>query len=336
MLGISALPISEFDLIARYFDREELKPDAAQSSRIPLGIGDDCALLEPPEGTQLALSTDTLVAGVHFLADADPGLIARRALAVNLSDLAAMGAEPLAFTLALTLPKTNEAWLESFSQGLADMVQTYRCPLIGGNISRGPLSITIQVQGSIEKGQALTRQGARPGDLVFVSGQLGAAGLATSLLINGMKLDTPDRKDLHRAYYEPQPRIALGRACVGLANAAIDISDGLLADMEHIARQSQVGVELEANKIPVAATVRTFMTNMGDPSRGLSLALTAGDDYELLLTLAPDDAVRLQELAEGINVRVTQIGQVLSGKGVRCLDKQGNEITVAGKGYRHF
>ncbi|NBS27119.1 MAG: thiamine-phosphate kinase, partial [Gammaproteobacteria bacterium] len=172
------MAVSEFDLIKDYFNRPGLVPTPEQSERIPLGIGDDCALLELPPEKLLAVSMDTLVADVHFPAKADSELIAQRALAVNLSDLAAMGAEPLAFTLALTLPKAESTWLEGFSRGLQDIIQRYQCPLIGGDITKGPLSITIQVHGLVDKSRALTRNGASIGDLVFVSGELGAAGLA--------------------------------------------------------------------------------------------------------------------------------------------------------------
>ncbi|MGA1741626.1 MAG: thiamine-phosphate kinase [Pseudohongiellaceae bacterium] len=330
------MAVSEFDLIKYYFNRPGLVPTPEQSDRIPLGIGDDCALLELPPEKLLAVSMDTLVADVHFPAKADSELIAQRALAVNLSDLAAMGAEPLAFTLALTLPKAESTWLEGFSRGLQDIIQRYQCPLIGGDITKGPLSITIQVHGLVDKSRALTRNGASIGDLVFVSGELGAAGLALSLMGNGMSLDKSDTKALHNAYYQPVPRLALGQALGGIASAAIDISDGLMADLGHIAKQSSVGIELDAKSIPVAAAVRNFMAAMGDRNKGLNLALTAGDEYELALTVAESRQEELQKKALAFNVPLTLIGRVVAGTRVKCIGADGLELEIKTTGYQHF
>tara|TARA_R110000824_G_scaffold336_10_gene2351 strand:+ start:36042 stop:37034 length:993 start_codon:yes stop_codon:yes gene_type:complete len=330
------LAVSEFNLIRDYLNKPGLIPTPEQAASLPLGIGDDCALIDLPAGKLLAVSMDTLVAEVHFPSKADPALIAQRALAVNLSDLAAMGAEPLAFTLSLSLPSTEASWLEAFSQGLKHMVQGYQCPLIGGDISKGPLSITIQVHGLVDRGQALTRSGASVGDLVFVSGELGAAGLAVSLLNNGMSLDKTDRKALHAAYYQPVPRMSLGQVSAGLASAAIDISDGLLADLGHIAELSGVGIEVDAASVPVAQAVKNFMSAMGDKNKGLNLALSAGDDYELLLTVPASKQALLQQRAEQIHVPLSLIGTVVTGNRVKCLDRDGREIEVTTKGYQHF
>ncbi len=330
------MAVSEFDLIKTYFNKPGLIPTKEQSARIPLGIGDDCALIELPPEKLLAVSMDTLVADVHFPAKADPALIAQRALAVNLSDLAAMGAEPLAFTLALSIPKADESWLQAFSLGLETLVQTYHCPLIGGDITKGSLSITIQVHGLLNKGKVMTRSGAKPGDLVYVSGELGAAGLAVSLMNNGMSLDKPDTKELHTAYFQPVPRVNLGQGCAGLASAAIDISDGLMADLGHIAKQSDVGIELNAKAIPIARGVKRIMSAMGDKCRGLNLALTAGDEYELALIVAEDQQEALQQTAVDLNVPLTLIGHVVKGTRVKCLDNDGHEIEVKTSGYQHF
>lgn len=330
------MAVSEFNLIKTYFNKPGLIPNTEQSARIPLGIGDDCALIEPPPEKLLAVSMDTLVAGVHFPEQAEANLIAQRALAVNLSDLAAMGAEPLAFTLALSLPKADEAWLQAFSLGLETLVKAHNCPLIGGDITKGPLSMTIQVHGLLEKGKVLTRKGAKPGDLVFVSGALGAAGLAISLMSNGMSLDKPDAKELHEAYYQPTPQLALGQSIAGLASSAIDISDGLMADLNHIAEQSSVGIELEAKAIPVAKAVKNFMANMGDKSKGLNLALTAGDEYQLAITVAEDKQEKLKQKATEIKVPLTLIGRVVNGTRVKCLNSNGQEIEKAHSGYQHF
>lgn len=330
------MAVSEFDLIQSYFNTPGLIPTKEQSARIPLGIGDDCALFDLPPEKILAVSMDTLVADVHFPAKADPSLIAQRALAVNLSDLAAMGAEPLAFTLALSLPKAEESWLQGFSLGLEQMVQTYQCPLVGGDITKGPLSITIQVHGLLNKGEVMTRKGAKPGDLVFVSGELGAAGLAVSLMNNGMSLDKPDTKALHTAYFQPVPRIKLGQGCVGLASAAIDISDGLMADLGHIAKQSDVCIELDAKAIPIARAVKNIMSAMGDKRQGLNLALSAGDEYELAMTVAQDQQEAVQQTARELDIPLTLIGRVVKGSRVKCLDNDGLEIDVKTTGYQHF
>ncbi|MDG2090499.1 MAG: thiamine-phosphate kinase [Gammaproteobacteria bacterium] len=330
------MAVSEFDLIKDYFNKPGLTPTPEQYVRIPLGIGDDCAVLDLPPEKFLAVSMDTLVADVHFPTQADPNLIAQRALAVNLSDLAAMGAEPLAFTLALSLPKAEESWLQGFSLGLEQMIQTYHCPLIGGDITKGPLSITIQVHGLLDKGKLLTRKDAKPGDLVYVSGALGAAGLAISLMSNGMSLDKPDTKELQAAYYQPLPRITLGQSIVGLASAAIDISDGLMADLGHIAQQSSVGIELNAKAIPIALVVKKFMSTMGDKTKGLNLALTAGDEYELALTVAEDQQEEFLKTTAKLDVPLTLIGRVVKGSRVKCLDNDGHEIEIKTFGYRHF
>ncbi len=330
------MAVSEFELIKKYFNRPGLIPDTMQSAQLPVGIGDDCALLDLPAEKLLAVSMDTLLADVHFPAQTDPSLIAQRAMAVNLSDLAAMGATPLACTLALSLPKAEDDWLQAFSLGLETMVQNYACPLIGGDISKGPLGITIQVHGLIEKGAQLSRSGARPGDLVYVSGVLGAAGLAVSLLSNGMSLNKPDTIELYNAYYKPQPRLALGQSIAGTASAAIDISDGLVADLGHVARQSEVGIELIASKIPIATTVKKFMGSMEDKQKGLSLALTAGDEYELAITVAEDNQKAFLEQASQTDIAITLIGRVVKGSRVRCLDSEGKEIEVAKAGYQHF
>ncbi len=330
------MAVSEFDLIKTYFNKAGLIPTREQAAKIPLGIGDDCALIDLPPDKLLAVSMDTLLADVHFPAKADSSLIAQRALAVNLSDLAAMGAEPLAFTLALSLPKVDEAWLQGFSLGLEASAQTYHCPLIGGDITKGPLSITIQVHGLLNKDEAMTRSGAKPGDLVYVSGELGAAGLAVSLINNGMSLDKPDTQELYKAYFQPSPRIKLGQACAGLATAAIDISDGLMSDLGHIAEKSGVGIELKAMEIPVARVVKNFMRTMGDKSQGLKLALTAGDEYELAMTVAQDQQKGFEQAVAELDIPLTLIGQVVKGSRVKCLDKEGREIELKSLGYRHF
>ncbi len=330
------MAISEFTLIKTYLNKPGLIPTDEQAKNLPLGIGDDCALIDLPANKLLALSMDTLVADIHFPAKADPALIAQRSLAVNLSDLAAMGAKPLAFTLSLTLPKADDSWMQSFSEGLEKMVHDYSCPLIGGDISKGSLSITIQVHGTIERELALKRSGAKSGDLVYVSGPLGGAGLAVTLMSNGMSLDKPDTQEIHQAYFQPRPRIELGQKCIGLASAAIDISDGLLADLSHIAERSRVGFELEAKSVPIAKQVKKIMTSMGDKTRGLNLALTAGDDYELAFTVPPKRIDELEKVSKELNMPLYKIGKVIEGSGVKCFDEFGKEIEFTKLGYQHF
>lgn len=327
------MALSEFDLISRYFNQSGLAADPAQHTSVVLGIGDDCALLSIAPDQQLAVSMDVLVETVHFPAGADATLIAERALAVNLSDLAAMGARPLGFTLGLTLPRVDERWLQSFSHGLRESALRYRCPLLGGDTTRGPLQIAIQVHGLVPAGTALTRSGAKVGDDVYVSGILGRAGLALSVLQNTLPAaNAGQRAELLAAYYQPQARLALGSALRGIASAAQDVSDGVLADLAHIAGRSRVGLQLEAAAIPVAPVVRALC----DSSKALELALTAGDDYELVFTAAP--AERAAVLAAGLSARVavTRIGVVVAGSGVEVSTGSGELLQFAQQGFQHF
>jgi thiamine-monophosphate kinase len=327
------MPLTEFDIITRYFDRAGLRADPNAHRNITLGIGDDCALLTVPRGKQLALSMDVLVEGVHFPKAADPARIAYRALAVNLSDLAAMGAEPLCFTLGLTLPKAEEAWLEKFSDGLLECAQQYRCPLAGGNLAKGPLQIAIQVQGLVPGGAALLRSGAKAGHDIYVSGATGRAGLTLEYW-QGKCAGVTDaqREELFAAYYRPEPRLALGVALRGIASAAQDVSDGLLADLAHIARSSKVRMNIEIAAIPLAGVLTALRTST-DVFR---LALTAGDDYELVFTAPAGKKKAVAAAAKKAGVRVTRIGKVEKGEGVTVLDLSGSPLEFTGAGYDHF
>ena len=305
--------LSEFDIISRFFNQPGLAADPLKHSAVSLGIGDDCAVLQIPAGQQLLLSMDVLVEDVHFPGSADPGEIARRALAVNLSDLAAMGAAPLGFMLGLTLPHADETWLAGFSAGLKASAGEYACPLLGGNLARGPLQIAIQVQGTVPSGQALTRSGARVGDLVYVSGSLGTAGLGLQLVLGKLNgLEEGDRQTLLDAYYRPRPRLALGIALRGLASAALDISDGLLGDAAHLAHSSGLQVQLESGKLPLAPVMNRLL----DQQLACELALTAGDDYELLFTVPAHRAGELDQVATLTGVNLSLIGKCLPGTGV--------------------
>ncbi len=326
------MPLSEFAIIKQYFQQSGLCADATHAN-IPLGIGDDCALLSVPAGQQMAVSMDVLVEGVHFPLKANPQLLAQRALAVNLSDLAAMGAKPLGFTLGLTLPSVDENWLADFSQGLRLSAHKYQCPLFGGNLTRGPLQICIQVHGLVPTGKALPRSGAKPGDAVYVSGTTGKAGLALDWLKGALPAATPSQiNELEAAYYLPEPRLSLGEALRDIAHAAQDVSDGLLADLAHVALQSQVQIVVEAEAIPLAPVLLDCKTR----AEALLLALTAGDDYELVFTASADKHEQIMASASAVNVPVTHIGSVLAGSGVLVLDAEGQAIQITHKGYDHF
>jgi len=314
------MALSEFELIARYFASPDFAIPAPEG--VVLGIGDDAAILRPPPGEDLLVSIDTLVADVHFPRSVAPAQLGHRALAVNLSDLAAMGARPLWFTLALTLPEADESWLAGFSRGLAALARRCDIALVGGDTTRGPLSITVQVHGAAPAGAALRRDGARAGDEVWVSGHPGTAALGLRRQIAG----APDTDPALRVFLEPEPRMALGIALRGLASAAIDVSDGLLADAGHIAERSGVAIVLERALLPVGPELAA----LADRDEALALALGGGDDYELCFTAPPPQAAAIAAAAARLDVPCTRIGRVLPGQGARCAG------AAAFTGYEHF
>ena len=317
--------MGEFELIRNFF---AAAPCAQGGEGVALGIGDDCALLDVPFGEQLAISTDTLVAGVHFADPCDPFLLGQRSLAVAASDLAAMGATPLAFTLALTLPAVEADWLQAFARGLNLMAQGCGLRLIGGDTTRGPLCLTLTVFGRVPRGQALTRSAARPGDLLGVGGELGNAAGALPLVL-GQRSATPAiAEPLLAHYWSPQPQLALGQALRGKASSALDISDGLLADCGHIALASKVGLLIENDRVPVSLALQEFL---GDAA-AQQAALSGGDDYVLAFTLPAVELPTL--LADGWPIHV--IGRVVEGQGVGLLDVDGRDITPGIRGYQHF
>ncbi|AMB78071.1 MULTISPECIES: thiamine-phosphate kinase [Pseudomonas] len=317
--------MGEFELIRNFF---AAAPCAQGGEGVALGIGDDCALLDVPFGEQLAISTDTLVAGVHFADPCDPFLLGQRSLAVAASDLAAMGATPLAFTLALTLPAVEADWLQAFARGLNLMAQGCGLRLIGGDTTRGPLCLTLTVFGRVPRGQALTRSAARPGDLLCVGGELGNAAGALPLVL-GQRSATPAiAEPLLAHYWSPQPQLALGQALRGKASSALDISDGLLADCGHIALASKVGLLIENDRVPVSLALQEFL---GDAA-AQQAALSGGDDYVLAFTLPAVELPTL--LADGWPIHV--IGRVVEGQGVGLLDVDGRDITPGIRGYQHF
>ncbi|XTZ37478.1 thiamine-phosphate kinase [Salmonella enterica] len=318
----------EFSLIARYFDR-------VRSSRrdVETGIGDDCALLNVPEKQTLAISTDTLVAGVHFLPDIDPTDLAYKALAVNLSDLAAMGADPAWLTLALTLPHVDEPWLQAFSESLFEQLSYYDMQLIGGDTTRGPLSMTLGIHGYVPVGRAMKRSGAKPGDWLYVTGTPGdsAAGLA----ILQQRLAVNDRADadyLIKRHLRPTPRVLLGQALRNLASAAIDLSDGLISDLGHILQASGCGARIELNTLPVSEAFRRHV----QPELALRWALAGGEDYELCFTIPELNRGALEVAIGHLGIPYTCIGQVSADiEGVH-LTRDGQPVELDWKGYDHF
>jgi thiamine-monophosphate kinase len=305
---------AEFDLIRRYFAVH--KP---QHRFTQLGIGDDCALLNLPADYQLAVTADTMVENVHFFADVEPELLGHKLLAVNLSDLAAMGAEPFAVTLALTLPKIDHSWLQAFSQGFIQLAQQHQVDLIGGDTTSGPLTLTVQAMGAVPKGKALLRSNAKVGDFIYVTGQLGDAGLGLKIK-QGYICDNP-APALAR-FNQPQPRVAQGLALRDVAHACIDISDGLAADLGHILEKSAVGASLDWDKLPLSAEVQRYIQQSGD----WQLPLVAGDDYELCFT-APAQS----QLPDGCYC----VGVIEAKAGLRIL-RDGQPQTLEVTGFEHF
>lgn len=317
--------MGEFELIRHYF---AAAPCARTGESVALGIGDDCALLTLAPGEQLAVSTDTLVAGVHFPAICDPLLLGQRALGVSASDLAAMGARPIGFTLALTVADFNADWLQAFAQGLNRMAEGCNLRLIGGDTTRGPLSLTLTVFGAVPTGAALTRGGANAGDLLCVGGALGDAAGALPLVLGQRCAEPALAEPLLARYWAPQPQLDLGQALRGKATAALDISDGLLADFGHIAKASGVRLLVERERLPLSAALLGFL----GLEAAQQAALSGGDDYVLAFTLPAEHLSALQ--AAGWPVQV--IGHVVAGEGVALIDAAGRDITPAVHGYQHF
>ena len=317
---------SEFQLIDHYFSGL-----GAERGDVLLGVGDDCALLQVPEGKQLAVSIDTLVECTHFRAGADAESLGYKALAVNLSDLAAMGAEPAWVTLALTLPRVDEAWIEAFCRGFAALACRYQVQLVGGDTTRGPLSISVQVHGFVEPGRALRRDRAIPGDLIYVTGTLGDAGLA--LLAASGGYDAGDQRVvLQRRLDRPEPRIEEALALRDLATGAIDISDGLLSDLGHICDKSGVGATIRQPAIPLSQPVAAYVRTTGD----WSIPLAAGDDYELCLIVPAAHQARVEAAGKRLQVPLSLIGRIEAGSGIRCTDEADNPIASVRGGYDHF
>ena len=313
---------SEFELIHNYFQSTDLPDD------VTLGVGDDAALLNMPEGHQLVVTVDTLIEGVHFPVNTSPEDIGHKALAVNLSDLAAMGASPRWVTLALSLPSADESWVAKFAQGFMALAKKYGVSLVGGDTTRGALSITVQAMGWVNNAMSLLRSAASEGDDIYVSGTIGDAGLALQML-SGQGV-IPD--SLLKALNLPEPRIDLGMALNGIANASIDVSDGLIADLGHILEASEVGAELSLDSMPYSSDVKQWLETGNDEI----LPMTWGDDYELLFTASPEHASAIQALSVRLDLPLTRIGKITEQPGLRIFTPEGEITNVAGTGYDHF
>lgn len=317
---------SEFDIIRRYFSYAEKRDD------VVVGVGDDAAVLTVPEHQQLVQSMDTLVAGIHFSLETSPEDIASKALAVNLSDMAAMGAEPAWFTLALTLPDDDENWLAAFSKSLASMAKEYQVQLVGGDTTNGPLCISITINGFVPAGKALLRKNAQVKDKIYVSGFLGDAALALAAWQGQCILKDETRQYLNDRLNRPTPRVELGLLLRDYASACIDISDGLIADLGHIAEESQLGARIDFEKIPCSYA---FKDNLTDETLAMSLVLSGGDDYELCFTVPEIKQAEFESMIKKNNLLVTCIGEIDSDTGVRCFNKN-VPIEIQEAGYQHF
>ena len=318
--------LSEFSLISRYFTRPP-----RQNSRAVLGVGDDCALLQPASGLQTAISSDMLVEGRHFFPGADARLLGHKCLAVNLSDLAAMGAQPVAFTLALALPSVNEPWLAAFSEGLFALADQHGCELIGGDTTKGPLTICITIFGDVPLGQALRRDSAQPGDDIWVSGSLGDARTALAGYRKEIALTDADLAAAGIRMHAPTPRVALGINLRGIAHAAIDISDGLAGDIAHILARSSLGATLEVDALPAGPVLSRQPLALRR-----SYTLSGGDDYELCFTAPPDRRDAVVAAARQAGCTVTRVGTMEAARGLRLIDAAGAPLMLALHGFDHF
>lgn len=311
--------MNEFDIIQNFFTQQFI-----QRNDVILGIGDDCAIVQPPKDQEIVITTDTLVEKVHFDTETSPYDIGHKSLAVNLSDLAAMGATPAWATLALTMPKPNEAWLREFSKGLFELAKRFNVQLIGGDLTQGPLTITIQTQGFVPKNQALRRDGAKAGDLIYVTHTLGDAAFGLLCLQQKtIHLEKKAEEHFLTRLHRPEPQIIIGEKLRGIANAAIDISDGLAADLKHILKSSHVGATIYVNEIPLS----TMMSESISRDDAIALALNGGDDYELCFTAPPNKAIESD---------CTCIGKITEHSGLDLRYRDGKKYTGAIHGYQHF
>lgn len=319
--------MSEFDIITSYFATQ-----ITHRTDVIVGIGDDAALVKPPQGHELAITTDTLVSGVHFPEATLPYDIGYKSLAVNLSDLAAMGATPAWVTMALTLPEENAAWIQAFCEGFFTLANRHRVQLIGGDLTRGPLSITIQAIGFTPPQQALLRSQAQAGDLIYVTGTLGDAGLALRFIQKKIELKSAYQTEILARLNRPEPRLATGEALRSLASSAIDISDGVAADLNHILAASRVGARINVEHLPLSEALTHNLT----PAEAIALALTAGDDYELCFTVPVQKRSELEQRLSSIPCRTTCIGEITQSSGLALHYNDGSSYHGTLFGYQHF
>lgn len=317
----------EFNLIDKYFVGRQ-----AQREDVLLAAGDDCALVQAPVNQAIAISTDTLVAGTHFLASANPAWVAHKALASNISDLAAMGASPAWVSFALTMPEIDEAWLKPFCDSFFALANEYGIQLIGGDTTKGPLSLTLTVQGFVAADKALRRDGAKVDDWVYVSGNLGDAKAGLDVLLGNAALNAPYAAELEKRHYLSTPRVSLGQRLQGVASAAVDISDGVISDLPHILKRSGVGAQLQVDELPISAELLAFTR---DREQALQYALTSGEEYELCFTISPQHRDALESMLLESNTKVTCIGQIVAQAGL-SLTLQGKPLEWQLSGYDHF
>lgn len=319
---------NEFDIIKKYFSPPHQRDD------VVLAGGDDCAIVHVPPGKDLVISTDTLISGVHFPVNTSPDDIAYKALMVNLSDLAAMGAIPAWISLAISLPQVDESWLSAFSRQLCDLLKQYDISLIGGDTTRGELSITIQAMGLCDRGRALRRDRAEPGNMIFFTGYPGEAAIGLRALLD--RLDDKKLQACVDRLNRPRARLAFAREVVTYTDCAIDVSDGLLADLGHIVEASRCGAVIDLAAIPLSEDVLYYFQQYHNGTIDWSLLLTQGDDYELCFTAAEENIEAISMLAEKHRLPVSCIGKITDTGKLVCLDNDGNSVDIAGSGFRHF
>lgn len=315
---------NEFDTIGRYFTRPTPQSE--------LGVGDDAALIKVGKGMELAVSADMLVARTHFFEDVDPYKLGWKTLAVNVSDMAAMGAQPRWATLSIALPKIDEIWLAGFSKGFFACAETFGVDLIGGDTTRGPLTLNVTIMGEVPTGAALKRSGAKVGDDIWVSGTLGDAAFALAILQQRLHATDDDLSLTRKALEQPEPRVSLGLKLRGIAHSAIDISDGLLADLGHILKASSVGADIHFDSIPRSSTVSHHLHEK--PLQAMILA--GGDDYELCFTTPSDQRAEIEKLALKLGVPLTKVGQISAETGLRVWGSNGQELDIKETGFDHF
>jgi thiamine-monophosphate kinase len=316
----------EFDLIRQYFLNQPV-----HRSDVHLGVGDDAAIVAPKPGMELVVAADVINEGIHFPIGTDPAAIGHKVLAVNLSDMAAMGAEPAWFTMTLSLPETSHQWLDAFCTGLYQLAKDYQLQLIGGDTVQGPLSVAVQIGGYVPEGKALLRSGAQAGDRIYVTGTLGDAAAALAIINNKVELGQTAADELRSKLDYPRPQVAAGLQLRGRANSAIDISDGLVSDLGHILESSHCGARINIDTVPVSDCFRLYCQHGGD----MQQAIQFGDDYELCFTTSADES-QVNEWLKGCDCTATCVGEIVTGSGLVVVDHSGSAINMSSSGFEHF